>query len=785
MRLGPFHSFLAATVILCAVATAAQAVAPKLTLISPSGGKRGTELKVNFYGERLQHTEEVICYEPGLEILKFDSVTNKVVKARIKIAPDCRLGEHHLRLRAADGFSELMTFFVGAYPVVAEVEPNSETARAQKIQLNTTVTGVITNEDVDCFAVDLKKGQLLSAEVEGMRLGRGVFDPRLAVLDIKGEVLADVDDTRLTQQDPFISLVAPADGTYTIRLREATYGGKENCHYRLHIGSFARPTVIFPLGGKTGETVTFAFYSEAMGEFTQAVKLPVKAEEKFGVFAEKDGLIAPSPNWIRVSESSDVTASGANQNLAHATVATVCPPLAFNGVISEKGGEHWFRFPATKDVALEVNVFARRLRSSLDSAVEVFDAAGKSVANNDDTAGADSYLKFTPSASTNYYVRVRDAMRRGGRDFGYRVEITPADARVALKIPEVARNDTQSRQFIAISRGNRFATLINAKRANFGGELTFSITNLPTGVTLQADTMAKNIDSMPLVFEAAADAPVQGGLRDLTASGSNGNRTVTGHYSQEVELVPGPNNTVYYATSVDRIGVAVTKEAPFKIAIVPPEVPLVQAGSMRLEVRVERAEGFEEPIKLQMVWNPPGVSSQSEVLIPKGATNAFYPLNAAAGAETRSWGIAVLGHATLDDGKQFVSSQLARLEVAAPYVTGKMETTWANPGKPGHLTVALECPKAFDGKATVKLCGLPDKVTAPDREITKDDKEVIFDLTVDPKCPLSTFKNLFCAVDVPERGQTISHTIASGGILRVAPPKKEVTRLAGAEKAGK
>src|SRR5439155_17599004 len=242
-----------------------------------------------------------------------------------------------------------------------------------------------------------------------------------------------------------------------------------------------------------------------------------------------------------------------------------------------------FRFRATNGVALEVNAYVRRLRSPMDPVVEVFDSAGKSVASNDDTAGPDSSLKFTPSESTNYFVRIRDTLKEGGRDFVYRIEITPTAPQLSLKIPEVSRNDTQSRQHIVVPRGNRFATLISAKRANFGGDLLFDIPGLPTGVKMLADRMLANIDAMPLVFEAAADAPVGGKLLDLTAVWTNGSTTVTGKFSPEIELVQGPpNNVNYYATKVDKLAVAVTKEAPFKLRIVEPKVPLVQAGSMRL-----------------------------------------------------------------------------------------------------------------------------------------------------------------------------------------------------------
>jgi hypothetical protein len=342
-----------------------------------------------------------------------------------------------------------------------------------------------------------------------------------------------------------------------------------------------------------------------------------------------------------------------------------------------------------------------------------------------------------------------------------------------IKIPEVARNDTQSRQFIAVSRGNRFATLISAKRVNLGGGLVFSAEGLPPGMTLRADRMSANIDSMPLVFEAAPDAPIGGKLLDLEATWTNATSKVTGRFHQDVELVPGPNNTFYYGTKVEGLCVAVTREAPFKLAIIDPKVPLVQAGSMRLEIAAERARGFDEPIEVHMVWNPPGVSSQPEAAISKGATNVFYQLNAGGGAEVRSWKIAVLGHASVAGGQMYVSSQLADLEVAAPFLTAKIETLWVNPGKPGKLTVNLQPAKPFDGPATIRLCGLPEKVTAPEKTITKDDQDVVFDLTVDPKCSAGSYRNLFCAVDVPKQGRMIPHTIGQGGILRVVPPRKE------------
>lgn len=763
------------------IAPSLYAASPHLIAISPTGGQRGTELALRFKGERLQDAQEILCYEPGLEVLKLNTVTNKLVEAQVKIAPDCPLGEHHLRLRAASGLSELRTFSVGPFPVVAEVEPNNDAAHAQKVALNSTVSGVIQNEDMDCFAFEAKKGQLLSLEVEGMRLGRGVFDPRLVLQDDSGKVLADVDDTWLAMQDPFLSLIAPRDGKYIVQLREVTYGGGDDCEYRLHLGSFPRPTSVYPLGGEAGQTVAFTFYSEATGAFTNTIKLPEQPQDKFGVFAELGGLPAPTPNWVRVSRFPNIPASNSNHDREHAAATEHEPPLAFNGILAQKGQEGWFSFRATNGEPVVVSVYARRLRSPLDSVIEVFDAKGQWLASNDDADGVDSELKFTASETTNYFVRIRDTLGQGGPDYAYRIEVTPATPRLTVKIPDVARNDTQSRQWIAVPRGNRFATLISAKRANLQGEVRFQLDGLPPGVTMFAEPLSADLDTMPLVFEAAADAPVGGKLLELTARADDKGGTAEGKYRQEIELVEGPNNTTYYNTSVDKICAAVTEEAPFKLRIIEPRVPLVRAGSMQLEVAAERAPGFDEPIELQMVWNPPGVSSQSEATIPKGATNVFYQLNAGGGAKTRKWKIAVLGHATVDGGAIYASSQLAPLEVAEPFLSGKIETAWVNPGRAGKLVVNLQHSRPFEGQATIRLCGLPEKISAAEQQITTNNQEVTFDLTVDPKCSTGPCKNLFCAVDVKENGQVIPHTIASGGILRVVAPKKGETKVAKVE----
>src|SRR5437660_10688001 len=157
--------------------SAVDAASPALGTITPRGAQRGTELPLLFNGARLKDAQEILFYYPGIAVAKLEVVNDTQVKATVKIAADCRLGEHVMRLRTASGITELQTFWVGALPVIDEKEPNNEFIAPQKIPLNVTVQGVIQTEDVDYFAFEAKKGQRLTAEIEAMRLGTTMFDP--------------------------------------------------------------------------------------------------------------------------------------------------------------------------------------------------------------------------------------------------------------------------------------------------------------------------------------------------------------------------------------------------------------------------------------------------------------------------------------------------------------------------------------------------------------------------------------------------------------------------------
>lgn len=749
------------------------AASPRLSNITPRGVQRGQELVLSFNGSNMADAQEIFFYSPGFAVTKIEAVANSA-KATVKIAADCRLGEHVAQVRTATGISDYRTFFVEALPAVAEKEPNSDFAEPQAIAMNVTVGGTVSNEDVDYYVVEAKKGERISAEVVAMRLGTALFDPYVAILDAKRFELSSNDDTALALQDCFASVVAPEDGKYIIEVRESAYAAGNR--YRLHVGNFPRPTAVFPAGGKAGEEIEVRFLGDPSGEMKQKVTPPTVAESDYGVFAADAGGISPTPNAFRVFEHGNAFEVEPNETRANASPVEL--PLAFNGIIQADGDVDFFKFTAKKGQVFDVECYGRRIRSALDPVMNLYRADGGSIGGNDDSRGPDSYIRFTVPADGEYFVRITDHLKRGGPDYVYRIEFQPVQPKLALSIPRVERYG-QYRQQIYVAKGNRFGTLINASRSGFGGELALEPAGLPAGITIHAEPMAANLSSMPVVFEAAADAPVGGSLVDFQAKLVDPNKDIRGGFGNSADLVLGaPGQSIYKKKEVDRLAVAVVEELPFSIELVAPKVPLVREGAMNLKVIAHRKEGFAGAINVQFPFRPPGLSARSSITIAANQTEALYPINASGNAQIKKWKVYALGSSDVAGGAAWASSKLMDLEIADKYVAFAIQRAACEQGQETQVLCTLTHNTPFDGNAKAQLLGLPPKTATTDVEFNKETKELIFTVKTEGDARVGKH-NLICNVTIPQNGEEI---IARGGTTQLQidkplpPPPKPVAK---------
>jgi hypothetical protein len=417
------------------------------------------------------------------------------------------------------------------------------------------------------------------------------------------------------------------------------------------------------------------------------------------------------------------------------------------------------------------------------------------LASNDDSRGHDSYVRWQVPEDGDYYIRVSDHLKRGGPTFVYRVELSPVKPSLKIGIPRIDRY-SQSRQTIIVPRGNRFGTLILATRADFGGPIELLPKDFIPGVTMTARPMHPGMNLMPVVFEAKEDAPIDGDLIDLRAKLTDPKQQpLEGGFENVADFVLGePNNNLYIQGVVHKLAMAVGEKVPYHLEIAQPKVPLVKSGAMNLKVLVHRDTGFDAPLTLQFPFNPPGVSSAGSITIDKGQSEGLYQLNANGNAMVGKWPMMVIGAADID-GQAWVSSQLAELEVANPYVGFEMKRAACDKGQETQIQCTLDQNTPFEGNAKAELLGLPPGVMAAPVEFNKETKGLVFDIKTSKDTPAGNHKSLFCQVTIIQNGESI---VGSAGTteLRVndppavrssnqtakvdkpaAPPKKPMSRL--------
>ena len=757
----------------------ALAASPDLQNTIPRGGQRGSEVKVTLMGNRLDDAEELLFHSPGISVKDLKVIDTRKVEATFVIAPDCRLGEHHVRVRCRSGISYARNFWISQFPNVAEVEPNDDFEAPQAIDLNVTIEAEAKPEETDYYKVTAKKGQRLSVEIEGLRINNIrnniAIDPFVAILDKNRFELASADGSALLKQESIVSVIIPEDGEYTIEVRDSAYQGRGR--YRAHIGTFPRPTAVFPAGGKAGSEVEFSMLGDVKGTFKTKATLPQSTPEgTYGVLAGHEGQFPPSPNRVRISDFDNVLEQEPNNSSTQMKeVPAPALPLAFNGILETEGDIDYFRFSAKKGQRFRMRVYANTIGSPVDPVLNLYDSAMKSLGGSDDADGSkDSRVDFNVPADGEYLVRVKDMLNRGGPDFVYRIESEVRKPVLDVTMPEMLRRDLQYRKQFNVPRGGYYAMTVNTTRRDFSGDLVFEMPKLPAGVTWESATIPKSVSQFPILLKAAPDAPLGGGLYSLHVKNTDAEKPLSGTFKQPLDLVRGPQNGVeYYTRYNEDLPVAVVEELPFSITVDQPKVPIVRNGMMKLKVRAHRKEGYDKRIIVRMLWKPPGITTPASMTFGEKDTELEYELNANSSAEVNTWNIGVLAESDGGKGLMKTASPFVKLSVEEPFVNMKLSMATTKQGLPTEMVAEVENLREFGGKADVQLFGLPAHATTPVVKIDQSSEGFSFPIETSEKTPVGQHKNLFCTVTVLKEGQPIVHRVGMGGVIRVDPKPKE------------
>jgi hypothetical protein len=216
----------------------------------------------------------------------------------------------------------------------------------------------------------------------------------------------------------------------------------------------------------------------------------------------------------------------------------------------------------------------------------------------------------------------------------------------------------------------------------------------------------------------------------------------------------------------------VVEEAPVRIEVEPPAVPLVRRGVLDLKVRVERCDGFAGRVRLAFPFRPPGVNAAVNVEVPADQTEAVYQISATPDAAIAAWQVVVTAagldkadngskgqQRARDDETTWVSSRLVPLKVAEPLLEMAAEKATVEQGQETRVVWAVKKPASFSGVAKAKLLGLPAKTEAPELDLAAAATELAFPVTVAGDAPPGQHTNVFCQVRIPQGDAWVVHNM--------------------------
>ncbi len=763
------------SMVICFMVACANGSEPEANSLSLVGLQRGTSAEITISGNRLGDAHSLVFYSPGLSATNVTKVDDKNIKVTVVASQDAACDLHPFRVVTNTGLSNMRLLNVSALPSIAEKEPNSEFQSAQPIDFNSTIDGVVLNEDVDYYSVELKQGQQLNVELEGLRHSylNDFFDPYVAIYDAKRFEITASDDSVMLQQDCLCAMIAPADGKYIIEVRESSFGGNERARYRLHVGNFPRPIAMVPSGGPPGQPLVTTCTDLLGNQWQETFEMPPQPTPAFRVWSKKDGQISPSPNYLLVNAVPNVLESEPNED--HNQIAMATPvPVAFNGVLEKEKDRDYWVFEAKKDQQLEISVHARKpLRSQVDAVLQVLKVGGGVLAGNDDiNNNPDCFLQFKVPEDGKYALCVSDHLGRFGKHFAYRAE-------VLLQTPEVSTNVNEQNRYVSqvvnVPRGSRMAIETTVARKAIGGEARIATSELPPGMSHSDAVCAPDLGAIPMIFRADAAAANTGKLVDLFATIATSPQTsVSGPLRQRTQLVRGQNNVDVWGRFEDKLAVAVVDPAPFDIEVVQPQVPIVRNGSLALTINAKRTAGFDKPIQLRLLSAPSGVAF-SAVTIPGDQSTIALPLTAAGNAAIRTWPLVVMATTDNGYGPIHVASEFINVEVADSLFEFKFPKTMAEQGKSATIVINAKWKRPAEGNAEIEILGIPPGTTVatPKIPFPADGTQVSFALQIPPETRAGNYKTVVCRATITSDKGVITQTNGNGEVqidVPITPP---------------
>jgi hypothetical protein len=673
---------------------------PRLNYVTPCGGKIGTTVEITFNATDGEEPQELLFSHLDIKATpiippKPKAVPNKpapppppVTTFKVTIGAMVPVGIYDVRLVNKWGVSNPRAFVVGDLAEVMEKEPNDDVDKAQRVAVNSTVSGALSSPvDVDYYVFAAKKGQRVVISC----LGSGIdsrLDPELRLYDAKGKQVAA--NRQYQMRDALVDVTPERDGDYYVRVCQFTYTeGNPEHFYRLTITTAPWIDAIHPAAIEPGKSAQVTVYGRnlpggkldptavvngrVLEKATVTIQAPadeasrhrlayrgLKRETSLSLdgfeYRIRNDSGMSNPYLITYAQAPVVLDNEANDTADKAQEITL--PCEIAGRVEKKRDRDWYIFNAKKGEVYHFEVFSDRLGAPTDMYFILRDAKTKQEITEVDqntevlTSSVKFYAitedpgvyTFTAPADGKYQLMVtsRAADTLAGPRYLYRARITRPhpDFHVALIPADNYRPDAG-----VVHQGGQVAYHAFVWRHDgWLGDVTLVGENLPKGVTCPPQTIGAGVHVVKVVLSAAADAPVGTGTIKFKAIAKIDGKDVTREcrYASVVWAVQPQAQIRLLTRFNDSLVLAVRDKPPYSLTTGLDKATVTQGGKVQVPLKLARLwPDFKNAVTIFPVPQelPPNLVAHGNATIAANAATGTLDLNVNPSAQPGTYNI--------------------------------------------------------------------------------------------------------------------------------------------------
>ncbi|QDT35598.1 pre-peptidase C-terminal domain-containing protein [Thalassoglobus polymorphus] len=560
--------------------------------------------------------------EPGKDG-KVPSLTK--IKIEFTVTKEAAEGVREFRVLGPTGASTLGQVVITRLPIANESDKNDTIETATEVTVPAAICGTVEkSEDVDLFKFHLDAPATLTFHTLAMRLQDKIHDlqshvdPILTIRNSTGSTVAAADNVYAA--DPYLSHTFSEAGDYYIEVRDVRYKGNRYWNYVIEVSDQPYIETIHPIAVQQGQPASVKLIGTNLGELDsvewqpgegvalgmQEVQLPLPGGRSNPV------LLAVSEHPVEVEQLFSEGSEKGEQ--------AISIPGGIAGQIEQVSDIDSYKFTAKKGERFTFETIARRLNSAMDPIIWITNSDGKSLSENDDlrTWGKRTYQdsmieNWAAPADGDYVINIRDVHLRGGEQFTYFLSATRSEPYFELVL------DTDKTQLTPGTSGVLFARTV--RKNGFTGEIELSVENLPEGVTAHGGRILSTGTDGCIILEAAADAKptamniIVHGKATVGEGDEAREVSVAAQSMQEIYMPGGGRN--HWPVSMHTVAVGAPSDIR-SVQLDQMEISLKPGESIKVGVTIERAEGFDKNVTLDMLFQH--LSTKYANVLPKGIT---------------------------------------------------------------------------------------------------------------------------------------------------------------------